>query len=115
MRLSQLSLAVAGTLLACSSSTPGPVDASSTDSAAHDGANDAATCLPLTHFSRCAGVNCGPGSYCTDTTKGANQSGLCKFFDPKACSCGSCDCAEVPTDCTCAASEDNGVVVDCRK
>lgn len=79
-------------------------------------AGDAALCLSLTQMSRCAGIGCGPGMFCTDMTQGPNKSGLCGFFDTNVCaSCASCACVTIPAGCTCDESIANGVVVDCRK
>lgn len=77
---------------------------------------EAGLCLPLTSMGRCAGLNCGIGSYCTDVTQGPSSSALCGFFDKDKCgSCATCSCVTVPAGCTCTETTEYGVAIDCRK
>lgn len=76
---------------------------------------EAGLCLPLTSMGRCAGLNCGIGSFCTDITKGPQSNALCGYFDKAKCgSCATCSCVTVPQGCTCTETTSHGVAVDCR-
>lgn len=113
MRILGFSLATYLVCAGCSAESPAPADASVVDGG---DSGDAALCLPLTQMSRCGGINCGVGSYCTDVTQGPSPSALCNFLKQSACTtCASCGCVTVPSGCTCSETSFNGVVIDCRK